>query len=175
MGRNFKQYYELKAKHPDALLLFRSADFYECYREDAKNASDVLGLNLTCDINDGVICAFPFHALDTYLPKLIRAGYRIAICDQLEAPKTLAKRGVTELVTPASKPTRKIELPKLTKKQYDLLCECIRYRCADNQFERQEAVKLNLPVSCYDRLDGLLNELKQLIYNLNFEERKDNV
>jgi DNA mismatch repair protein MutS len=102
-----KQFFDLKAKHPDALLLFRCGDFYETYCEDAVVASRILGITLT-KRNNGYnkgdeMAGFPHHALDTYLPKLIRAGRRVAICDQLEDPKLtkkLVKRGITELVTP---------------------------------------------------------------------------
>lgn len=105
-----KQFYDLKEKHPDALLLFRCGDFYETYADDAVIASEILGITLTRRnngkefINQATeMAGFPHHALDTYLPKLIRAGKRVAICDQLEDPKqtkTLVKRGITELVTP---------------------------------------------------------------------------
>lgn len=103
-----QQFADLKAQHPDAVLLFRCGDFYETYGEDAEVASDILGITLTKRNNGGstgntAMAGFPHHALDTYLPKLIRAGRRVAICDQLEDPKktkTLVKRGVTELVTP---------------------------------------------------------------------------
>ena len=105
-----QQFQTLKEKHPDALLLFRCGDFYETYREDAVEAARILGITLTRRSNgrtpDGhetEMAGFPHHALDTYLPKLIRAGRRVAICDQLEDPKqtkTLVKRGITELVTP---------------------------------------------------------------------------
>ena len=105
-----KQFYDLKAKHPDALLLFRCGDFYETYSSDAVEASQILGITLTRRNNAGSkqqssteMAGFPYHALDTYLPKLVRAGKRVAICDQLEDPKltkTLVKRGITEVVTP---------------------------------------------------------------------------
>ena len=105
-----KQFHDLKAKHPDALLLFRCGDFYETYCDDAIAAADILGITLTkrssgqSKKEDATAMAgFPYHALDTYLPKLIRAGRRVAICDQLEDPKLtkkLVKRGITELVTP---------------------------------------------------------------------------
>ena len=102
-----KQFFDLKAKHPEALLLFRCGDFYETYCEDAVIAAQILGITLT-HRNNGYnkgdeMAGFPHHALDTYLPKLIRAGKRVAICDQLEDPKLtkkLVKRGITELVTP---------------------------------------------------------------------------
>ena len=102
-----KQYFELKEKHPDAVMLFRCGDFYETYSEDAIVASEILGITLTKRANGQAkhveMAGFPFHALDTYLPKLVRAGKRVAICDQLEDPKMtkkLVKRGITELVTP---------------------------------------------------------------------------
>ena len=104
-----RQFYDLKAKNPDAILLFRCGDFYETYSTDAVTASEILGITLTRRSNgkQGVqaleMAGFPHHALDVYLPKLIRAGRRVAICDQLEDPKqtkTLVKRGITELVTP---------------------------------------------------------------------------
>ena len=102
-----KQYYGIKAKYPDAILLFRVGDFYETFDQDAITASKILGIVLTKRSNgaaaDMALAGFPHHSLDTYLPKLVRAGYRVAICDQLEDPKmtkTIVKRGVTELVTP---------------------------------------------------------------------------
>jgi DNA mismatch repair protein MutS len=102
-----KQYNAIKAKYPDALLLFRVGDFYETFGQDAITASSILGIVLTKRANGSAstveLAGFPHHALDNYLPKLVRAGYRVAICDQLEDPKltkTIVKRGVTELVTP---------------------------------------------------------------------------
>jgi DNA mismatch repair protein MutS len=100
-----KQYFDVKAKHPDAILLFRVGDFYEMYGEDAVTGSDILGITQTKRNGEQSIemAGFPHHALDTYLPRLIRAGKRVAICDQLEDPKMtkkLVKRGITELVTP---------------------------------------------------------------------------
>ena len=102
-----KQYIEMKGKHPDAVLLFRVGDFYETFSEDAITASEILGLTLTRRANGSKqsveLAGFPHHALDTYLPKLVRAGKRVAICEQLEDPKLtkkLVKRGITELVTP---------------------------------------------------------------------------
>ncbi|MBN2766157.1 MAG: DNA mismatch repair protein MutS [Paludibacteraceae bacterium] len=102
-----KQFFEIKSKHPDAILLFRCGDFYETFSQDAIEASEILGITLTRRANGSAktveLAGFPHHALDTYLPKLVRAGRRVAICDQLEDPKLtkkLVKRGVTELVTP---------------------------------------------------------------------------
>ena len=103
-----KQYNAIKAKYPDALLLFRVGDFYETFGEDAVRTAKTVGIVLTKRNNGGggetiELAGFPHHSLDMYLPKLVRAGYRVAICDQLEDPKmtkTIVKRGVTELVTP---------------------------------------------------------------------------
>jgi DNA mismatch repair ATPase MutS len=98
-----KQFLDLKSKHPDALLLFRTGDFYETYQQDARKASQILGITLTKSSKtqgpDGKpveMAGFPYHALDTYLPKLIRAGERVAICDQLENPRATAKRNSEE-------------------------------------------------------------------------------
>ena len=110
-----KQYNTIKAKYPDALLLFRVGDFYETFGEDAIKASGILGIVLTRRANGAAafieLAGFPYHSLDNYLPKLVRAGYRVAICDQLEDPKltkTIVKRGVTELVTPGLSSTDKL-------------------------------------------------------------------
>lgn len=102
-----KQYFSVKSKYPEAILLFRVGDFYETYGEDAIVASKILGIILTRRANGSAkhveMAGFPYHAVDTYLPKLVRAGYKVAICDQLEDPKLakkIVKRGITELVTP---------------------------------------------------------------------------
>jgi DNA mismatch repair protein MutS len=102
-----KQYYSVKAQYPDALLLFRVGDFYETFEDDAVKAANALGIVLTKRANGSAsfvsLAGFPYHALDNYLPKLVKAGYRVAICEQLEDPKmtkTIVKRGITEVVTP---------------------------------------------------------------------------
>ena len=102
-----RQYNQIKVKHPSALLLFRVGDFYETFGEDAIKASKILGIILTKRKNGSAshieLAGFPHHSINTYLPKLVKAGERVAICDQLEDPKktkTIVKRGVTELVTP---------------------------------------------------------------------------
>src|SRR6187431_3711174 len=104
-----QQHNAIKARYPDAILLFRVGDFYETFGQDAVNASSVLGITLTKrnngDANSSQLAGFPHHALDTYLHKLVKAGYRVAICDQLEDPKLakgIVKRGVTEMVTPGT-------------------------------------------------------------------------
>ena len=119
-----KQFLDLKKKHPDALLLFRCGDFYETYQKDAEKASKILGITLTRSSKtkdqDGkplAMAGFPYHALDTYLPKLIRAGERVAICDQIEAPKQTTKRGVTELLTPNEKQEVKQDAPEVEQEQ----------------------------------------------------------
>ena len=102
-----KQYNQIKSKYPDALLLFRVGDFYETFGEDAIKASNILGIVLTKrgagSTSETELAGFPHHSINTYLPKLVKAGCRVAICDQLEDPKfakKIVKRGVTELVTP---------------------------------------------------------------------------
>ncbi|MBK7095819.1 MAG: DNA mismatch repair protein MutS [Saprospiraceae bacterium] len=108
------QYHQLKAKHPDAILLFRVGDFYETFGEDAIKTSRALGIVLTSRNNGGndvELAGFPFHALDLYLPKLVKSGYRVAICEQLEKPvpgKKIVKRGITEIVTPGIKSDEKL-------------------------------------------------------------------
>ena len=110
-----KQYYEVKKQHPDALLLFRVGDFYETFSDDAIKASSLLGITLTKRANGSAshveLAGFPYHSLDTYLPRLIAAGQRVAICEQLEDPKktkTLVQRGVTELITPGTSTNDKV-------------------------------------------------------------------
>ena len=102
-----KQYYSFKAKYPEALLLFRVGDFYETFGEDAIKTSEILGIVLTkrgkSSATATELAGFPHHALDTYLPKLVKAGQKVAVCEQLEDPKLtkkIVKRGITELVTP---------------------------------------------------------------------------
>ncbi|MFM2392735.1 MAG: hypothetical protein RLZZ546_717, partial [Bacteroidota bacterium] len=100
------QYFKLKSKHPDAILLYRVGDFYETFGDDAVKTANVLGIVLTSRNNGGsdiALAGFPYHSLDVYLPKLVRAGYRVAICEQLEKPskeKKIVDRGVTDLITP---------------------------------------------------------------------------
>lgn len=108
-----QQYYAAKAQYPDALLLYRMGDFYETFGEDAITTSKILGITLTKRSHgspgDVELAGFPYHAIDTYLPKLVRAGQRVAICEQLEDPKKtkkLVKRGVIELVTPVFRTTK---------------------------------------------------------------------
>lgn len=100
----FKQFLDLKAKHPDAVLLFRCGDFYETYEDDASECAKILGITLTISTKSFNekgenlrMAGFPYYDLDTYLPKLIRAGKRVAICDQIEEPKKLVKRGIAEI------------------------------------------------------------------------------
>lgn len=139
-----RQYFDLKKKHPDALLLFRCGDFYECYKEDAEKVSRTLGITLTYRNNDRSkgMAGFPYHALDTYLPKLVRAGFKCVICDQLEDPKLtkkVVKRGITELVTPSNgfKDEDGVMRHTMTRDEIDAL-----YRQFDNfiaDSTRQEA------------------------------------
>lgn len=130
-----KQFIEIKKQHPDAILLFRVGDFYETFSDDAIIASEILGITLTRRANGSAqfveLAGFPHHALDTYLPKLVRAGKRVAICDQLEDPKMtkkLVKRGITELVTPGVSINDNI----LNHKENNFLCAIHREK--DNRF-----------------------------------------
>ena len=107
-----KQFLDLKQKHPNTLLLFRAGDFYVTYKQDAEKTSKILGITLSKSSKTKdeqgkplVMAGFPYHAFDTYLPKLISAGQRIAICVQLEAPKQTAKRGISDLVSPCASST----------------------------------------------------------------------
>ena len=104
-----RQYFDMKSKHPDALLLFRVGDFYETFGSDAIKTSDILGIVLTSRNNGGSnieLAGFPHHSIDIYLPRLVKAGLRVAICEQLEKPskeKKIVKRGITDIVTPGVK------------------------------------------------------------------------
>ena len=120
-----KQYFEVKAQHPDALLLFRVGDFYETFGEDAITASKILGIVLTRRANGSAswveLAGFPYHSIETYLPKLVRSGYKVAVCDQLEDPKLtkkIVKRGITELVTPGIAYNDQL----LSQKENNFLC-----------------------------------------------------
>lgn len=156
-----KQYDDFKEKHPNALLLFRCGDFYEAYEDDAETIAGKLGIILTKNGKDGSrLTGFPHHALDVYLPKLVRAGFKVAIIDQLESPKQTQKVARVQKINPG-----RVQLPSLTPTQYDLLCECIRYRCADNSRERAEAESRHLLTPWYDEMAERLSELKSLIYN----------
>ena len=143
MSPMMRQYYDLKKKFPEAMLLFRCGDFYETYEDDAEKAARTLGITLTKRNSDSTRKAgFPHHALDTYLPKLVRAGFKCAICDQLEDPeliKKVVKRGITELVTPSNgfKDEDGVMRHTMTRDEIDAL-----YRQFDNfiaDSTRQEA------------------------------------
>lgn len=114
-----KQYQEMKQKHPDAVLLFRVGDFYETFSDDAVICSEILGITLTRRANGPAerieLAGFPHHALDTYLPKLVRAGKRVAICEQIQSPliqKKMGKSSVTELITPANAAPAQVPITK---------------------------------------------------------------
>lgn len=152
MNKTIKQQYdEMKSKHPDAILLMRCGDFYETYYDDAATIAEVLGITLTTRKDGTRMAGFPAHALDTYLPVLVRKGKRVAICDHLEEriPKTPRKQHI-------------VELPSITSAQHDLLCECIRYRAADNQKERMDAEERGLSTAYYDAVERRLTQLKNI-------------
>jgi DNA mismatch repair protein MutS len=171
-----KQYNTIKAKYPDAILLFRVGDFYEIFGEDAIKASKILGIVLTKRANGSAshieLAGFPHHSVDTYLPKLVRAGYRVAICDQLEDPKMvkgIVKRGITELVTPGVCFNDKL----LNHQQNNFL--------ASVHFEKEQAGIALCDVSTGEFLvaQGSLNYIEKLIQNFKpneilFEKNKRN-
>jgi DNA mismatch repair protein MutS len=171
-----KQYFEMKSKHPDAVLLFRVGDFYEAYGQDALDVVEILSIVLTRKSNGPAgpieMAGFPHHALDTYLPKLVRAGRRVAICDQLEDPKMtkkLVKRGITELVTPGVSTNENI----LDQKENNFL--------ASLQIEKNSAGVALLDISTgeflaaegsFDYIDKLLNTFqpKEVLYERGKKE-----
>ena len=171
-----KQYNTIKAKYPDAILLFRVGDFYETFGEDAIKASKILGIVLTKRANGSAshieLAGFPHHSVDTYLPKLVRAGYRVAICDQLEDPKMvkgIVKRGITELVTPGVCFNDKL----LNHQQNNFL--------ASIHFDKEQAGIALCDVSTGEFLvaQGSLNYIEKLIQNFKpneilFEKNKRN-
>ena len=171
-----KQYNTIKAKYPDAILLFRVGDFYETFGEDAIKASKILGITLTKRANGSAshieLAGFPHHSIDSYLPKLVRAGYRVAICDQLEDPKMvkgIVKRGITELVTPGVSYNDKI----LNHQQNNFL--------ASIHFENKEGGLALCDVSTGEFLvaQGSLDYIEKLLQNfkpneLLFEKSKRN-
>ncbi len=177
-----QQYKSIKSKYPDAILLFRVGDFYETFDTDAVLTSKVLGIVLTKRANGAAayqdLAGFPYHALDTYLPKLVRAGYRVAICDQLEDPKltkTIVKRGVTELVTPGITDNEKI----LDNKANNFLC-ALHF---DNGTERNSIIGASfLDISTgefycaegsSDYIDKLLQSLKpsEVIFSKQYQKQ----
>ena len=162
-----RQYNEIKKKHPDAILLFRVGDFYETFSDDAIIASEILGITLTRRANGAAqyveLAGFPHHALDTYLPKLVRAGKRVAICDQLEDPKktkTLVKRGITELVTPGVS----INDNLLNHKENNFLCAI--------HFSKNMCGISLLDISTGEFLtsEGLVNDIDKLLSNFSPKE-----
>jgi DNA mismatch repair protein MutS len=162
-----RQYNEIKSKHPDAILLFRVGDFYETFSEDAITAAEILGITLTRRANGAAqyveLAGFPHHALDTYLPKLVRAGKRVAICDQLEDPKKtkkLVKRGITELVTPGVSINDNI----LNHKENNFLC-------AIHFFKNMCGISL-LDISTGEFLtsEGTVNDIDKLLSSFSPKE-----
>lgn len=159
-----KQYLNIKAKHPDAILLFRVGDFYETFGDDAIKASEILGITLTRRANGAAqyveLAGFPHHALDTYLPKLVRAGQRVAICEQLEDPKktkTIVKRGITELVTPGVSYNDNV----LERKENNFLaCVYIEKKLAGISFLDISTGEFYTSEGSIEYVDKLLNNFK---------------
>jgi len=171
-----KQYYNVKAKHPDAILLFRVGDFYETFGEDAIKASEILGITLTRRANGSAsfveLAGFPYHALDTYLPKLVRAGQRVAICEQLEDPKLakkIVKRGITELITPGVSLNDNV----LTHKENNFLAAVhIDKKIAGVSFLDISTGEFFLSEGTIDYIDQLLNNFqpKEVLYEKKKKE-----
>jgi DNA mismatch repair protein MutS len=165
-----KQYYNIKGKHPDAILLFRVGDFYETFGEDAVKAADILGITLTKRANGAAsfveLAGFPFHALDTYLPKLVRAGQRVAICEQLEDPKQtkkIVKRGITEMVTPGVSYNENV----LENRENNFLaCVHLDTRSAGVAFLDISTGEFFTAEGTFDYIDKLLNNFqpKEVLY-----------
>ncbi|MDO4736046.1 MAG: DNA mismatch repair protein MutS, partial [Bacteroidia bacterium] len=156
------QYFEFKRQHPEALLLFRVGDFYETFGDDAIIASKVLGIVLTKRANGTAqhveLAGFPHHSIETYLPKLVRAGYKVAVCDQLEDPKLtkkLVKRGVTELVTPGIAYSDQL----LSQKENNFLCSV--YFSAD----RAGIAFLDVSTGTFKISEGTLDYIEVLLAN----------
>ncbi|MBE0675100.1 MAG: DNA mismatch repair protein MutS [Bacteroidales bacterium] len=172
-----KQYYAIKAKHPDAILLFRVGDFYETFGEDAIRAAEILGITLTRRANGAAsyveLAGFPYHALDTYLPRLVRAGQRVAICEQLEDPKltkTIVKRGITELVTPGVSLNENV----LTHKENNFLAAVhIDRRIAGVAFLDISTGEFYVAEGTFEYVDQLLSNFqpKEVLY----EKRKSDL
>jgi DNA mismatch repair protein MutS len=172
-----KQYFGVKAKHPDAMLLFRVGDFYETYGEDAIKSSEILGITLTRRANGSAtfieMAGFPYHALDTYLPRLVRAGQRVAICEQLEDPKLakkIVKRGITELITPGVSLNENV----LNNKENNFL--------AAVHFDKGVAGVAFLDISTGEYLvsEGTMEYIDQMLNNFQpkevlFEKRKNDL
>ena len=171
-----KQYFAIKAQHPDALLLFRMGDFYETFGSDAITASKVLGIVLTKRANgaaaDVALAGFPYHALDNYLPKLIRAGHKVAVCEQLEDPKftkTIVKRGVIELLTPGITLNDQV----LTLNEHNFLASVAFYQNqAGIAFLDFSTGTFSLAQGSLDYIDRLLNQFtpKEVILQKGYEK-----
>ncbi|MEG2063621.1 MAG: DNA mismatch repair protein MutS [Alistipes sp.] len=172
-----KQYYAVKAVHPDAILLFRIGDFYETFGQDAIHASGILGITLTRRANGSgtyvELAGFPYHAIDTYLPKLVRAGERVAICEQLEDPKTvkgLVKRGVIELITPGVAMSDNI----LTNKENTYLASVYFGRqCTGVAFLDISTGEFYVAEGTDTYIDKLLSNLapKEIVFQRGYEDR----
>lgn len=173
-----KKFNELKKKHPDAILLFRCGDFYETYEKDAEDAAKILGITLTKrNTKDGrtfvlkSMAGFPYHALDTYLPKLVRAGRRVCICDELEDPKktkTLVKRGATEVVNPIqqtkTEETMTKEQEQALRSEYEKKIEDVQNAAKAKDIEiataTVKALGSNIPTQLNDHLATAIGKLE---------------
>lgn len=156
-----RQYFDMKAQYPDAILLYRVGDFYETFAEDAKLVSEILGIVLTKRNNGGsdiALAGFPHHSMDLYLPRLVKAGYRVAVCEQLEKPskeKKIVKRGVTEVVTPGLNTNDQL----LDSKEANYLCAFVE----DEKAKRSAAAFLDFSTGQFLTFEGSLQETMNII------------
>lgn len=162
-----RQYFSVKAQHPDAILLFRVGDFYETFGEDAVTASKVLGIVLTKRANGSgthvALAGFPHHSIETYLPKLVRSGYKVAVCDQLEDPKltkNIVKRGITELVTPGIAYNEQL----LNQKENNYLC------AVDFAKDKAGIAFLDISTGTFRIAEGSLEYIEMLLANFSPKE-----
>lgn len=190
-SKYLQQFHELKQEHPETLLLFRCGDFYECYEGDASIASLILGITLTKRKDGGNMAGFPHHALDTYLPKLIRAGKRVAICDQLEAPKKKTQTtsykmdgggqfDVIENVKPNKKETEmenKEKEQQVTTQQLNEVRREAEQTVYGIATETIKALKGELPLTLANYLYDAIGKLEviQIKHNLNITPNRTEI
>ena len=174
-SKYLQQFHELKEKHPEALLLFRCGDFYECYEGDASIASLILGITLTKRKDGGNMAGFPHHALDTYLPKLIRAGKRVAICDELEMSKQkLAHRGSDELIENENVEPNKTE-KTMENKEKEQKVESVKVMGIAT--ETIKALRGELPLTLANYLYDAIGKLEviKIKHNLNLTPNRTEI
>lgn len=173
-----EQYDQIKAQHPDAIILFRVGDFYEVYYEDAEKASKTLSVTLTHRGDGTPLCGFPFHALDSYLPKLVRAGYRVAICDYQEElkPDRFTKYGVTETIPASSEPLEQPKgLTRGTAKQLSIFDPTVpvdrEYLFKFRDTVAKDILARHFPAAFPENAAQNANQLVKLLYGIDLSEQ----